>query len=93
MREHEISISERIQGLLTDFGERTGIPVHVTRCLGTPEEYVAGHMIHGGGVTWRIDLEKGFCLVLESREFPDHLVGELIRLADGLRDRLDEMGN
>jgi hypothetical protein len=91
MREHGISTSKRIEALLTDFGERNGIPVCLARGFGTPQEYVAGHMIHGGGVTWRIDLEKGFCLVLESREFPDHLVGELIKLADGLRDRLDEM--
>lgn len=77
MREHEISTSRTIEALLTDFGERNGIPVCLAKGLGAPLEYVVGHVIHGGRVTWRIDIDKGFCLVLESRELPDHLMGEL----------------
>lgn len=88
-----MSISNLVEGLLNAFGEKNNIPIWLARSFGPRWDYVAGSKARGEEPTWRISIDDRFCLVLECHEFPDHLVGELINLANGLRNRLHEMGS
>ncbi|WP_041286499.1 hypothetical protein [Desulfomonile tiedjei] len=92
MMANEISTSRQIDGLLKEFGEKNKIPVRLVRLFGNNRKYVAGDKVGKELPTWRIELDGNFALFLESIEFPDHLVGDLITLADQIRNRLHEMG-
>jgi hypothetical protein len=78
--------------LLSEFGAKTDISASLVKSLGTSQEFVAGQRNRRNAPTWRIDLDNGFFLVLESHEFPNDLVSELMNLADCVRNGLNEMG-
>jgi hypothetical protein len=93
MKANETSTSDEIAALLADFAEKNDISVSLVKTIGGTDEYVESQKKHSTVAEWRIDLDRGFSLIVASDEFPDHLVGELIALADGLRNRLHEMGS
>jgi hypothetical protein len=93
MKANEISTFSEAEGLLTDFRMKNDIPVWLVRSLGPTREYVARGLPPDGKPTWSITINDLFAIVLEVTEFPNHLVGELMDLASGLRNRLDEMGS
>jgi hypothetical protein len=91
MTANAISTSSKIDALLKEFGKKNEIPIRLIRRCGTTNECVAGDKTRNELPTWPIELDESFLLLLECKEFPDHLIDDLITLADHLRNKLNEM--
>ncbi|MFH0960570.1 MAG: hypothetical protein V1897_17925 [Pseudomonadota bacterium] len=92
MKAKEIYTFKRIETLMLHFAVNNNIPTYLARSSGQEWEFGPGYKPKDGAPKWIIVLDDQFSIFLESDEFPDHLVGELLDLADGVRNSLYAMG-
>lgn len=92
MKAKEISSFDRIETLMLDFAINNNISAYLGRSSGQEWSFGPGCEPKSGKPKWIIFLDDQFSIFLESDEFPDHLVGELLDLADGVKNSLYEMG-
>lgn len=93
MKGNETYISNGNQALLSQFSRKNNVAVWMSRNSEPISSPLDAHEHPAKESAWRITIDTSHSLVVQSEQFPDHLVGELVDLAEGLKRGLYAMGD